>query len=111
MNNLAAILQMLNTIIVVVAFLFVGIYPYIQKKDKSLADQLSVWYKIAQVVVNNEEVKTNKAGSDKKQDAIDTLVSQAKKLKTPVDRKIAAELVQMAYDQKSKSNKDSYQSN
>ena len=102
MNNLAAILQILNTIIVVVAFLFVG---------KSLADQLSVWYKIAQVVVNNEEVKTNKTGSDKKQDAIDTLVSQAKKLKTPVDRKIAAELVQMAYDQKSKSNKDSYQSN
>lgn len=99
MNNLTSTLQLLSTVVVIIAFLFVGIYPYIQKHDKPLADKLDVWYKIAQVLVNNEATKTDKTGSDKKQAATETLVNQAKQLKVPLDKNVAAGLVQQAYNQ------------
>lgn len=98
MNNLTSTLQLLSTGAVIIAFLFVGIYPYIQKQDKPLADKVDIWYKIAQILVNNEATKTDKAGSDKKQSATETLLNQAKQLKIPLDKNVAAGLVQQAYN-------------
>ncbi|WP_278966183.1 phage holin, LLH family [Lactobacillus apis] len=98
MNNLTFTLQLLSTVTVIIAFLFVGIYPYIQKHDKPLADKIDIWYKIAQLLVNNEATKMDKAGSDKKQAATKALLNQAKQLKIPLDKNVAASLVQQAYN-------------
>lgn len=98
MNNLTFTLQLLSTVTVIIAFLFVGIYPYIQKHDKLLADKIDIWYKIAQLLVNNEATKMDKAGSDKKQAATKALLNQAKQLKIPLDKNVAASLVQQAYN-------------
>lgn len=99
MSNITSALQLLSTLAIIIAFLFVGIYPYIQEHNKSLADKLDVWYKIAQVLVNDEATKTDKSGTDKKQTATETLIDQAKNLKVPLDSKVAAGLIQTAYNQ------------
>lgn len=100
MNNLTDILQLLSTLSVIIAFLFVGLYPYIQEHNKPLANKLDLWYQIAQVLVNNEANKTNKAGAEKKQTATDTLVKQASQLNVPLEQNVAAGLIQTAYDRK-----------
>ncbi len=100
MDRIGAILQLLSMLVIIIAFLFVGIYPYIQIHNKPLAEKLEVWYQIAQVLVNNEATKNDKSGTEKKQTATDTLVDQAKQLKMPLNKDVAASLVQSAYDQK-----------
>lgn len=102
MSNLTITLQSLSTLMVIIAFLFVGLYPYIQKHDKPLADKLTIWYQIAQVLVNNEATKTDKSGTEKKQTATDTLVKQASQLNVPLEQNVAAGLIQTAYDQQNR---------
>ncbi|MDF7683843.1 phage holin, LLH family [Lactobacillus sp. ESL0679] len=104
MNNLTDILQLLSTLSVIIAFLFVGLYPYIQEHNKPLASKLDLWYQIAQVLVNNEATKTKKAGAEKKQAATDTLVKQAQQLNVPLEQNVAAGLIQTAYDQQNSEN-------
>ena len=99
MDKLTSILQLLSTLAVIIAFILDGIYPYIKERNKSLADKLDVWYKLAQVLVNEEAIKSEKSGADKKQTATDTLMIQAKKLKVPLTKNVAAGLVQNAYNQ------------
>ncbi|MDF7639977.1 phage holin, LLH family [Lactobacillus sp. ESL0791] len=94
----------IETAIIIIAFLFVGLYPYIQEHNKPLADKLDIWYQIAQVLVNNETTKTEKAGAEKKQTATTALVNQAKQLKVPLEKNVAAGLVQAAYDKSQQSN-------
>ena len=81
MDKLTSILQLLSTLAVIIAFILVGIYPYIKERNKSLA------------------IKSEKSGADKKQTATDTLMIQAKKLKVPLTKNVAAGLVQNAYNQ------------
>ena len=100
MNNLKVFLDLLSCIIVILAFLFVGIYPYIQIHNRSLADKLKVWYEIAKGIVDDESEKEEKSGAEKKVSATKKLVEHASNLKVPVNKDFANDLIQHAYNEK-----------
>ena len=101
MNNLKLFLDLLSCIVIVLAFLFVGIYPYIQIHNRSLADKLKVWYIIAKEIVKDESCK-NKTGAEKKASATKKLVKHAANLKAPVNKDFASDLIQHVYDETKK---------
>lgn len=99
MTKINLIVNIISMLLIITAFVFVGIYPCIQEHNPSLADKLQVWYQLAEVLVANEETKTDKTGTDKKKTATSSLVDQAEYLKVPLTENVAASLVQKAYNQ------------
>ena len=104
MISIKNFIMMLGILVVILAFAFVGIYPYIQIHNSSLAEKLDVCYKIAQVIVEQEETKTEKNGIEKKTTAVNKLVRQADRLNAPLDKSLASGLIQHAYNENKKTN-------
>lgn len=101
MINFKNLLDIIGILIVVLAFLFVGIYPYIQIHNRNLADKLKVWYIIAKEIVKDESSK-NKTGAEKKASATKKLVKHAANLKVPVNKDFANDLIQHVYNETKK---------
>lgn len=97
MNQITNILNAALPYVVLIAVGIVAIYPYAKQHNPAIADRIKWLYDVAQYIVTQQATHDDKTGSEKKIDATNALLEQAKKSKTKITSETAKGMIEKAY--------------
>lgn len=97
MNQITNILNAALPYVVLIAVGIVAIYPYAKQHNPAIADKIKWLYDVAQYIVTQQATHDDKTGSEKKIDATNALLEQAKKSKTKITSETAKGMIEKAY--------------
>lgn len=97
MSQITNILNAALPYVVLVAVGIVAIYSYAKQHNPAVADKIKWLYDVAQYIVTQQATHDDKTGSEKKIEATNALLEQAKKSKTKITSETAKGMIEKAY--------------
>lgn len=97
MSQITNILNAALPYVVLVAVGIVAIYSYAKQHNPAVADKIKWLYDVAQYIVTQQATNDDKTGSEKKIEATNALLEQAKKSKTKITSETAKGMIEKAY--------------